>query len=669
MSWFKRLFGVGEPQATAQPSEPVQPVQSRPQSPHSHVLATAPVPDLVDGLNALAAYYRYLEALAYDAGLNSVRDRREFRDEFLKRIADILEYSDDVSAADQIQFELQQEARVFGIDGGFRRDQDVARQARSIDLRGYDLMGLSAPLTTESLKTAYRNASKKYHPDLGGDTESMQIVNDAYKLFASLLNRQMAQDDSATAPQRFGFATADKFFRSVKMRRFALLIDDLAADSAYDAYKALDLQDVEEDYNGERLVARLCELLAASGCSNEASSVLHDLDGMTNRASARGLNYGPIYEKTSESCCDPKRIRFVPNHMRQAENLLRLGIIDQKRFDSVKKRIGDTEEKLADDSEAFTAFVRQHAFLNLPMDPPVDSIPLTGLVPGPDYYARVETMPEAQRREYSRAFHDGSPHLAMKYLAVRMDALLRAPFMGYRDVDAVLAEMKAIRSAPGITNLEALCDEGITVVSFLAQLSAAERKKRIDLLRRLDGAPGGITISISAGARMTGQIAAMPRPIFLNPEFTRFATGPLERIERYISTGSEHTVEEREQKRREWEASRAFYESPVYKNAQNAAWAKEKDPEAIVNAVSALCEEMYARIDSGSADVFEIGYWTDKLTIQLVKLRRFEEALRWLERFDRAPQPIRKRTGGGVANALEKRRGRCQAALKKGTAS
>jgi hypothetical protein len=34
--------------------------------------------------------------------------------------------------------------------------------------------------TAEALKTAYRTACKKYHPDHGGDLEMMKLVNEAY---------------------------------------------------------------------------------------------------------------------------------------------------------------------------------------------------------------------------------------------------------------------------------------------------------------------------------------------------------------------------------------------------------------------------------------------------------------------------------------------------------
>jgi hypothetical protein len=137
----------------------------------------------------------------------------------------------------------------------------------------------------------------------------------------------------------------------------------------------------------------------------------------------------------------------------------------------------------------------------------------------------------------------------------------------------------------------------------------------------------------------------------------------MERIERYAKTGSEFTIEEQEANRRRWEETRAFHDSDVYKRARDAT-RKEKDPEAVVTAVSALCDEMYERAAQSRDDSLEIGYWTDKLTTALVKLQRFDDALHWIRRFDDAPKAMKERTADGVVGALRRRRARCEAAAE-----
>jgi hypothetical protein len=676
MSWIRRLFGQRDSAASAQDvSASPAPANHTASQPSTSTAATVPVassqsaPDLVDGLNALAAYYRYVEAQAYDAALKSVRSRRDFREEFLARSDALLAYADDEYAMRQIQIEIDKEAAAFASPDRGYRPPDVAGQARALDSDGYRLLALSSPLTWDSLKSAYRAAAKIHHPDVGGDNATMRRVNDAYGLFTALLKRQAAEEGLVGVQPPSEPMTAERFFADVRLHRFYACVDDLAADAAYDWYRAIDLSDMERAFECAGSLAKLAELLAASNRPQDAALVLHDLGMIAERAARRQLNYGPIFRRASEACCDPKHIRFIPNHMRQADNLFRLGIIDKRRYDATVKRIGSTESKLADDSAAFAQFVRSRKFLTLPMDVTPKLVAMTELVPAPEYYARAETLSDAQRSEYVAAYHGEASDLAQKYLPIRLDALLRAPFAG-AEIDAVLGELRAFESAPGLTaGMHALCEEAINVIAFLAAEPVSERKKRIDLLKRLDCDPRdqSFVISIAFDGRTASALPSGPitRPIFLNPQFTTFATGSLERIERYARTGSELTPQEQErqhaQQRRVWEQARAFYESDVYKRARDATSAKEKDPERIVPAVSALCEALYERVDRGDAEALEIAYWTDKLTINLVKVRRFEEALRWIGRFESASEAVRARASASVVDAIQKRRARCEA--------
>lgn len=621
-------------------------------------LATRKAPNLVDGINALAMYYRYLEAEAYDRGLKTMREHRGFRDEFLNRANAVLRYEHDPDARDQIALAIAREAAAFAAAPAMVIG-DSAAEARSRDPQGYALLDLTPPLTLENLRAAYRRAALVHHPDVGGDNETMRKINDAYELFSAVIRRRAAQETLATGSQAVVANDVDSFFVRVRFGKLSMLLDDLAADAALEVYDTLSIANLEAQFRSWDLVAKLCELLAACNRPDDAKRVLHDLGTLVEDGGKRELILGPIYRKASEACCDPRAIRFIPNHSRQANNLLRLGIIDQRRYDAILKRVGEAEEKTSDQEEAFENFAASYRFLQLPMDPAVDAVPVTGLVPGPDYYARVETMTDAQRREYARAFHGGAAALTVKYLAVRMDAVLRAPFVGYCDFNALLVELRALDSAPGMKpGLAALCEEAITVISFLASLPESQRAQRIAALKTLDSAPGP-TITISP----VGVSVSMPRPIMMNPAFTQFATGPMERIERYAKTGSELTFEEQQASRRRWDETRAFQDSDVYKRARDATW-KEKNPEAVVTAVSALCDAMYERAVQTKDDTLEIGYWTDKLTIALVKLKRFDDALGWLRRFDDAPKAIKERTAEGVLGALRRRRARCEAAAE-----
>ncbi|MCL2592404.1 MAG: DnaJ domain-containing protein [Defluviitaleaceae bacterium] len=69
---------------------------------------------------------------------------------------------------------------------------------------------LPLPQTAEALKKAYRKLAQKYHPDTGGDTEKMKVVNVEYaELFEKLKNIHTNADgeqytkDTNETPEEF----------------------------------------------------------------------------------------------------------------------------------------------------------------------------------------------------------------------------------------------------------------------------------------------------------------------------------------------------------------------------------------------------------------------------------------------------------------------------------
>jgi hypothetical protein len=73
--------------------------------------------------------------------------------------------------------------------GDFRMDSDRQSRARETARRSgmnlkcaYDILCLDYPCSVDEIKGAYRHMARLYHPDLGGDEETMKDVNVAYEL-------------------------------------------------------------------------------------------------------------------------------------------------------------------------------------------------------------------------------------------------------------------------------------------------------------------------------------------------------------------------------------------------------------------------------------------------------------------------------------------------------
>jgi hypothetical protein len=622
-------------------------------------IATGHVPDLVDGLNALAAYYRFEEADAYASSLHSTRERRDFRPELLSRIQVLLAYASDEHACGQIDHELSKNAAALDQIQPTIGSEDLAAEARLLDPKGFALLALSAPLTTESLKQGYRDAAKAHHPDVGGDNATMLRVNSAYALFAALINRRVSEAIVNDVQWRVECLRASDVMLRARVRRFEGSVDDMAADSAFDYYIEMALPNMPSAFNEAGIVSRLCELLAAAGLIDHARRVLGDLRLLVDEAATRQLNFGMYYERASSALSEPGKVRFIPNHARQAANLLRLKIIDEKRYASILERVGIAAAELGDDVKAFALFVKTLTFLTLPLDPAVVPIPI-GLVPAPDYYGRVESLSEAQRAEYAGAYHGVRPDLAEKYLAIRFDALMRSAILGYGDIGALIAETTALADAPGCKPaLNAVGVQAVRMLSFLQSLPKKERSARFESLLGLDGDPRG---PLELRVATNGMTVSSARPIVVTPSYVDFATSSIERILLFTRTGSDRTAEEKAEDALRFAERRAFYEAPVYLAAREAAFAKVKDPERIIATASTLWDAMYERLGGAAPEADDFGYWSDRISINLVKLGRPKDALRWIDRFETLPESVKARTTESMRESLHNRRVRCQKA-------
>jgi hypothetical protein len=62
---------------------------------------------------------------------------------------------------------------------------DDARQAATAQLDPYSVLHLLPTAPPDLIKAAYRTLAQLHHPDHGGDTRTMQLINEAYKRLAA----------------------------------------------------------------------------------------------------------------------------------------------------------------------------------------------------------------------------------------------------------------------------------------------------------------------------------------------------------------------------------------------------------------------------------------------------------------------------------------------------
>ena len=306
---------------------------------------------------------------------------------------------------------------------------------RKANPRGVELLGLNPPVTFDSLRAAYKNAAKKHHPDLGGSTENMKLVNGAFAEFHDVISRwkeipvtQNATNaplDSIVGYLRFEVRSSAEYLISLGVVLVSTHTDSWAVDSAYAM-----LQSVREhgllatsfaqqtEFAGyfSRLLIRLAERLHTAGLVDEAKSVL-DYGLPFNESEIEGDHHPEGWRSASTTLeialqeaeailSGDLKLNVVITQACQAENLYRLKVIDERRYREAQTRFQKRHTQNVSFSTDLARFWERGGFTPLSYDVPFRRESGTkSLVAVPGYYwGRINHLSDEQRAVYFHAF-------------------------------------------------------------------------------------------------------------------------------------------------------------------------------------------------------------------------------------------------------------------------
>ena len=136
----------------------------------------------------ISSYFLTRELLACYSAIKHVEDKRNYYSTLIPELVRFLglieQYGDKILSSTVFQ----------------RKEKVVVKKSPSrpsidgIDPDGYVLLELPASLTFDNLKVAYRKAAMKHHPDRGGNTKAMQIINRAYLAYHDYLCKEQFLD-------------------------------------------------------------------------------------------------------------------------------------------------------------------------------------------------------------------------------------------------------------------------------------------------------------------------------------------------------------------------------------------------------------------------------------------------------------------------------------------
>ena len=656
---------------------------------HQELVWTKPssVDYLADRL--LASYFEAREHETYYNSLKHVDTRRDFHETIIPVLIDFIGEALSNLTTSDLDAVIETAATARKV---IRPTHDIVAEARRLHSVGFNLLGIGADLTLDSLKSHYRQAARTYHPDAGGSHEEMIQVNEAYSLFHELLCQSRFSMDP-TGSGEPSISSFDVPIRTTKdyMYVIGLLLFDIKTDewALDDAHYWLTMLCTDEWMDAKYArhsqirskVFRGCDSLAgllwAAGRKEEAEQDRKLAEQVLHWSGCEGSLQGMRYHSIQKYIEQGEKLRIVLNHRRQADNSLRLGLIDEKRYKKTIDRLQGRFVKSQGQEQAFRRYVSEVGFLK---DLPTDRVALdksmqVNLVPEPGWFdERLEMLTDDQQAEYLQAFGSGTNlGRIAKYAQVRLTSLLRSMILHAEQVDlrSIERECRALSTITGHSDDDPY-SQVAQVATFLGRSDPKERRERLDILRQLnekscDGSATTITINLAAGSMSSSQTDSTfrARP---QTEYLKRVQAPLARLRLALRTGSIKTEQEKARERQVWNRDMELIRSRRVSQSQSALFQagemERDDPVGYLRLIVAHCElllELGHRMEH--VEQLQIGYWIDRLSITLVRLKRWEEAEHRLEAFFALPDRYRGRASPSELESMRKRLHRCRKML------
>lgn len=527
---------------------------------------------------------------------------------------------------------------------------------KSVWERGDEFFPPESRSSLELLKKARIQAAKKLHPDVGGSNHDMQQLNNAYDILHEILTNDSLHisimnespdhpyADHGGNPLSFDpdsyIEKYAAFYRNAKIRDellaaayFNLLINEWNLDKAAiffgDGSNFESLISREEDIGDEgespdlQRFAGLCYRLNRPDiCDNILSTYQNVRLSDTINTTRNDNNY--------------KRIRLKSDHPKCRGNIDRLAHI------SLPWR---TDIEAASTGNEILSSVFDFKFHKLPCDPPAGTRPTNiSLIPHP--WGSPEELTPEQAWQYHDAFYDTrEARLVERYGYARIWALMESLIFHGADPVIILSEVATLKK---ILHKDIWFSKVAKFCDFFAELSEDEQKQRIKTLKNLHD------VSLSRGPRHYFPDEEEYSLVFSIKNYLCFidtAMLPLDRLDLAIKSGRTKTAKDEKRGKESWKRLTDF----LHKN--KPSW---DDFIAIQKYIDA-CLEFSKKTEH--VEEFQICYWYDRLTVSLVKQKKWDEANDRLEQMFSLPDRFFQRSNRSEQETLRRRLARCRKML------
>ena len=387
----------------------------------------------------------------------------------------------------------------INIDAEILDSKEMIQYAKIIDFEGYNLLDLKEPLSLETLKKSYKKAVMKYHPDVGGNHEDMQIVNRAYIEFKHMLD-YFKPSDKDDGSDYFQTKSVHKFIFEIYLILLRIYSESWKLDSAFliakniikNNYSDLKFKN-DNDYVFYDLITNLWKKLSMANKNYEVEYIKNFL-----------IMKSPIYNTRPV----PKRIdfdKYLTDKRRFKnlsplslynfrtvgclENAYLLNILDEREFKAFKNELLEIEEKkVTSENKKLEKFFSQRNFVNLPSDEGINHklIP-NELIHWPGYSSQsIYNLNKQQQAEYCIAFSENTTiYLIEKWLFPRYKSMLESIILFDSNlINSCLMECRFFLSLSFALGGHWI-QKMVTILEYLKNLSKKDRIERIQLLKKI----------------------------------------------------------------------------------------------------------------------------------------------------------------------------------------
>lgn len=369
--------------------------------------------------------------------------------------------------------------------------------------------------------------------------------------------------------------------------------------------------------------------------------------------------------------------RFQLNHMLQAENAFRRGLITSTRYKTTVERLEGKREELAAASSGIVHLSKSAGFMALEHDP-VEAEQNVSVRFVPESVAgsafgnwRLDSKQAC--RAYGEAYYrsdqiEGKLKFVRQRLWILLSSLIANPARwDAARIEAAAHEVQLLQKAARAGREGQADSHAAELHVFLTELAAEaapSREDRLEILARIasedfrDSLPSGVS-PVLTGVSPHSPISGWSPLTHVVPSssYYRAAMLPLGELKKFAA-GKAWTDPEQEARQRGVE----YYYEHMGKLSDRMFKAADIEPaeKKITKLAPLIREAIDQSVPLEAAGEWQLGYYIDRLTGAMVRARKFAEAAAALEEYFALPDAYRTRSTASGDKTLAARLTRCQ---------